>query len=284
MTYANPDALVTTDWLAEHLNDPDIRVVDGSSFLPNVPRDAQEEYAQKHIPGAVLIDIEEVSDHSSDLPHMLPTPDAFAAKVGALGIGSDNMVVVYDSQGVRTSPRVWWMFRVFGHDNVTVLDGGLPKWEAENRPVADGVESPAPQTFTASLRPGLVRSFEQVAAAVDSSAEQVIDARPAGRFAGTDAEPRPGIPSGHMPGSSSMPVGTVVDAASGTVLPAAAIQANFDAAGVNMGGPIITSCGSGVAACTTSLGLYLLGHKESAVYDGSWSDWGSRDETPKNTL
>jgi thiosulfate/3-mercaptopyruvate sulfurtransferase len=284
MTYANPDALVTTDWLAEHLNDPDIRVVDGSSFLPNVPRDAQEEYAQKHIPGAVLIDIEEVSDHSSDLPHMLPTPDAFAAKVGALGIGSDNMVVVYDSQGVRTSPRVWWMFRVFGHDNVTVLDGGLPKWEAENRPVADGVESPAPQTFTASLRPGLVRSFEQVAVAVDNSAEQVIDARPAGRFAGTDAEPRPGIPSGHMPGSSSMPVGTVVDAASGTVLPAAAIQANFDAAGVNMGGPIITSCGSGVAACTTSLGLYLLGHKESAVYDGSWSDWGSRDETPKNTL
>lgn len=284
MTYVNPDVLVTTDWLAEHLNDPNICVVDGSSFLPNVPRDAQEEYAQKHIPGAVLIDIEEVSDHSSDLPHMLPTPDQFAAKVGALGIGSDNKVVVYDSQGVRTSPRVWWMFRVFGHDNVAVLDGGLPKWEAENRPVANGTESPAPQTFAANFRPELVRSFDQVASAVDSSAEQIIDARPAGRFAGTDAEPRPGIPSGHMPGASSMPVGTVVDAASGTVLPAAAIQANFDAAGVNMGEPIITSCGSGVAACTTSLGLYLLGHKESAVYDGSWSDWGSRDETPKNTL
>ncbi len=284
MTYVNPDVLVTTDWLAEHLNDPNICVVDGSSFLPNVPRDAQEEYAQKHIPGAVLIDIEEVSDHSSDLPHMLPTPDQFAAKVGALGIGSDNKVVVYDSQGVRTSPRVWWMFRVFGHDNVAVLDGGLPKWEAENRPVANGTESPAPQTFAANFRPELVRSFDQVASAVDSSAEQIIDARPAGRFAGTDAEPRPGIPSGHMPGASSMPVGTVVDAASGTVLPAAAIQANFDAAGVNMGKPIITSCGSGVAACTTSLGLYLLGHKESAVYDGSWSDWGSRDETPKNTL
>lgn len=284
MTYVNPEVLVTTDWLAEHLNDPNIRVVDGSSFLPNVPRDAQEEYAQKHIPGAVLIDIEEVSDHSSDLPHMLPTPDQFAAKVGALGIGSDNKIVVYDSQGVRTSPRVWWMFRVFGHDNVAVLDGGLPKWEAENRPVANGTASPAPQTFAANFRPELVRSFDQVASAVDSSAEQIIDARPAGRFAGTDAEPRPGIPSGHMPGASSMPVETVVDAASGTVLPAATIQANFDAAGVNMGEPIITSCGSGVAACTTSLGLYLLGHKESAVYDGSWSDWGSRDETPKNTL
>lgn len=284
MTYTNPDALVTTDWLAEHLNDPNIRVVDGSSFLPNVPRNAQEEYAQKHIPGAVLIDIEEVSDHSSDLPHMLPTPDDFAAKVGALGIGSDNLVVVYDSQGVRTSPRVWWMFRVFGHDNVTVLDGGLPKWEAENRPLADGAESPAAQKFSARFRPELVRSFDQVASAVDSRAEQIIDARPAGRFAGTDAEPRPGIPSGHMPGASSMPIETVVDAESGTVLPAAAIKANFDAAGIRMGEPIITSCGSGVAACTTSLGLYLLGHKESAVYDGSWSDWGSREDTPKNTL
>lgn len=284
MTYVNPDALVTTDWLAEHLNDPNIRVVDGSSFLPNVPRNAQEEFAQKHIPGAVLIDIEEVSDHSSDLPHMLPTPDDFAAKVGALGIGSDNRVVVYDSQGVRTSPRVWWMFRVFGHDDVTVLDGGLPKWEAENRPVADGAESPTAQTFTARFRPELVRSFEQVASAVDSGVEQIVDARPAGRFAGTDAEPRPGIPSGHMPGASSMPVETVVDAASGTVLPAASIKANFDAAGVTMGEPIITTCGSGVAACTTSLGLYLLGHEGSAVYDGSWSDWGSREDTPKSTL
>ncbi len=284
MTYENPDALVSTDWLAEHLNDPDIRVVDGSSFLPNVPRNAQEEYAEKHIPGAVLIDIEEVCDHSSDLPHMLPTPDDFASKVGALGIGNDHKIVVYDSQGVRTSPRVWWMFRVFGHDNVAVLDGGLPKWEAENRPLADGTESPAAASFTAIFRPELVRAFDQVASAVESGAEQIIDARPAGRFAGADAEPRPGIPSGHMPGSCSMPVETVVDAKSGTVLPAAAIKANFDAIGVDMDAPIITTCGSGVAACTTSLGLYLLGHKKSAVYDGSWSDWGSRDDTPKNTL
>ena len=216
---------------------------------------------------------------------MLPTPDDFAAKVGALGIGSDHKVIVYDSQGVRTSPRVWWMFRVFGHEDVAVLDGGLPKWEAENRPLAEGVESPSLASFTASFRSHLVRGFDQMVGAVSTGKEQIIDARPAGRFAGTDAEPRPGIPSGHMPGSCSMPVETVVDADERHGTARCVYQGELRRHRRRYGcAPIITTCGSGVAACTTSLGLYLLGHTESAVYDGSWSDWGSREDTPKSTL
>ncbi len=281
MSYKNPDALVTTAWLAEHLNDPGIRIVDGSSFLPNVPRDAHAEYLAKHIPGAVLVDIEECCDRTSSLPHMLPKAEDFAAMMGARGIANAHKVVVYDSQGVRTSPRIWWMFRVFGHDNVVVLDGGLPKWEAEGKPLASGEETPAPATFKASFRPEMVRSIEQMIANLQSHAELVIDARPAGRFAGSAPEPRPGIPSGHMPGSVSMPVELVVDNATGCVLPAEAIAANFEKIGVAVGKPAVTTCGSGVAACTTALGLFLLGQKDVPVYDGSWSEWGARADTAK---
>ncbi len=283
MPYKNPDALVTTAWLAEHLNDPAIRIVDGSSFLPNVPRDAHAEYLAKHIPGAVLVDIEEVCDRASPLPHMLPKAEDFAAMMSARGISNANKVVVYDSQGVRTSPRIWWMFRVFGHDNVAVLDGGLPKWEAEGRPLASGDAKPQPATFKAAFRPALVRNVSQMLANQEKPAELVIDARPAGRFAGTAPEPRPGIPSGHMPGSVNMPVELVVDNATGSVLPAEAIAANFDKLGVTLGKPVVTTCGSGVAACTISLGLFLLGQKDAPVYDGSWSEWGARADTAKRT-
>ena len=284
MAYANADALVDTDWLAEHLNDPTIRIVDGSSFLPNVPRDAHAEYVEKRIPGAVLVDIEQVCDPNSDLPHMLPSPEDFAAKIGALGIGNDHRVIVYDSQGVRTSPRVWWMFRVFGHDSVSVLDGGLPKWEAEGRPTASGEESPAPASFEAQFRPELVRNLDQMMAISNTPAAQVIDARPAGRFAGTDTEPRPGIPSGHMPGSVNMPVDLLVDPKAGTVLPEDMIRASFDAVDVDTDRQIVTTCGSGVAACTVTLALHLLGKGDAPVYDGSWSEWGAREDTPKKTL
>lgn len=283
MAFKNPEALVTTAWLAEHLNDPGIRIVDGSSFLPNVPRDAHAEYLAKHIPGAVLVDIEECCDKASSLPHMLPDAAHFAAMMGDRGISNDHKVVVYDSQGVRTSPRIWWMFRVFGHDNVVVLDGGLPKWEAEGKPLASGEEKPAPATFKASFQPEMVRSVEQMIANQKSHAELVIDARPAGRFAGNAPEPRPGIPSGHMPGSVSMPVELVVDNATGCVLPADTVAANFEKIGVALDKPAVTTCGSGVAACTTALGLFLLGQKDVPVYDGSWSEWGARSDTEKRT-
>lgn len=281
MAFKNPEALVTTDWLAANLDNPGIRIVDGSSFLPNVPRDAHEEYLEKHIPGAVLVDIEECCDTASGLPHMLPDAAKFEAMMGARGIANEHRVVVYDSQGVRTAPRVWWMFRVFGHDNVVVLDGGLPKWEAEGRPLASGEEKPAAATFKATFRPDLVRNVDQMIANQTSRSELVVDARPAGRFAGTADEPRPGIPSGHMPGSVSMPVELVVDAQTGCVLPADTVAANFEKIGVDVGKPVVTTCGSGVAACTTALGLFLLGQKDVPVYDGSWSEWGARRDTEK---
>lgn len=283
MAFKNPDALVTTGWLAGRLNDPGIRIVDGSSFLPNVPRNAHEEYRAKHIPGAVLVDIEEVCDTSSSLPHMLPGADAFGAMMGARGIGNEHKVVVYDSQGVRTSPRIWWMFRVFGHDDVAVLDGGLPKWEAEGRPVESGEKKPAPARFKADFRPQLVRDVGQMIANQKSRASLVVDARPAGRFAGAAAEPRAGIPSGHMPGSVNMPVELVVDMKTGCVLPPGTVAANFDRLGIPGGKPVVTTCGSGVAACTISLGLFLLGQADAPVYDGSWSEWGARSDTEKRT-
>jgi thiosulfate/3-mercaptopyruvate sulfurtransferase len=281
MAFKNPEALVTTEWLAANLDNPGIRVVDGSSFLPNVPRDAHAEYVARHIPGAVLVDIEECCDTASDLPHMLPSAATFGALMGARGISNDHKVVVYDSQGVRTSPRIWWMFRAFGHDDVVILDGGLPKWEAEGRPLAAGEQTASAATFKASFRPAMVRSVEQMIANQESRGELVIDARPAGRFAGTADEPRPGIPSGHMPGSVNMPVELVVDNATGCVLPAATVAANFEKIGVAVGKPVVTTCGSGVAACTTALGLFLLGQKAVPVYDGSWSEWGARSDTEK---
>jgi thiosulfate/3-mercaptopyruvate sulfurtransferase len=283
MTYTNPDALVATEWLAAHLDDPSVRIVDGTSYLPNVPRDARKEYEEKHIPGAVFVDIDEVSDHSSPLPHMLPRPEAFAAKAGALGIAGDQKIVVYDSHGVRTAPRVWWTFRAFGHEDIAILDGGLPKWEAEGRPVASGAESPASEEYAASFQPGLVRDLRQMLANQKSREAQVIDARPAGRFHGTDPEPREGLPSGHIPGSVSMPVEMLVDDRSGTVLPADQIEANFDALGIDADKPVITSCGSGVAACVVSLGQYLLGRGNAPVYDGSWTEWAGRPDAEIET-
>ncbi|HEX7006635.1 MAG TPA: 3-mercaptopyruvate sulfurtransferase [Alphaproteobacteria bacterium] len=280
MSYANPDALVSTEWLADHLAAPDVRIVDGSWYLPAQQRDAKAEFAEGHIPGAVFFDIDEIADTGNPLPHMLPSPEKFAARVRKLGLGDGCRIVVYDGAGLFSAARVWWMFRVFGHDDVAVLDGGLPKWRREGRPVEATPPAPGDRHFTARVNTLLVRDLDQMKANLASAREQVLDARPAGRFAGTDPEPRPGLRSGHIPGSRNLPFNRLVDPETGTVLPADALRRLFVDAGIDLARPIVTTCGSGVSAAALALGLYLIGHRDVAVYDGSWSEWGGRTDTP----
>jgi thiosulfate/3-mercaptopyruvate sulfurtransferase len=281
--YVHGDALVSTEWLAAHLNDPHVRVLDASYHLPHLKRDARAEYAAAHIPGAIFFDVDGISDHSSSLPHMLPKEANFAAAVGALGIGNDDFVVAYDSYGLMSAARAWWMLRAFGHDRVAVLDGGLPKWRREGRPVDDRAVTPQPKSFAARFRPELVRSKDAVLANLKSHAAQVLDARSAGRFRGTDPEPRAGLRGGRIPGSCNLPYNLLVDKESLTVLPAPVLEAKFSEAGIDPAKPVITSCGSGVTACVLALGLYLIGAEKVAVYDGSWSEWGLPGETPVET-
>jgi thiosulfate/3-mercaptopyruvate sulfurtransferase len=274
-------ALVSTEWLGGHLRDPDLKVVDGTYFLPNVPRDARAEFEQRHIPGAVWFDIEDIKDPANPLPHMLPSPAEFARKVGALGLGDGDRIVAYDVHGLMSAARVWWMFRVFGHDAVAVLDGGLPKWLREGRPTDSGPAQPRPASFTPRFRPQLVRDLAELRDELRRGG-QVADARSAARFTGAEPEIRPGLKSGHMPGAKNLPFGALLRS-DGTFLPPADIIAKFRAAGVDPGRPVTTTCGSGVTACILGLGLYLTGKDDAAVYDGSWSEWGGRDDTPVAT-
>jgi thiosulfate/3-mercaptopyruvate sulfurtransferase len=274
MPYAHPESLVSTEWLAAHIDAPNLRVFDASFTLPNVKPTAQEEYARRHIPGAVFFDIDAISDHGNPLPHMLPSPDDFARMAGALGIGNDRQVILYDMSGFGSAPRAWWMLRTFGHDNVAILDGGLPKWLAEGRAVTTYVPRPKPVAFTPRFDGSRVRSKAQILANLDEKREQVLDARSAGRFAGTTPEPRPGLRGGHIPGSISLPYDTLGDAKTRRYLPAEQIEERFRTAGVERGKPIVTSCGSGVTACALTFALHLVGWGKAAVYDGSWSEWG----------
>jgi thiosulfate/3-mercaptopyruvate sulfurtransferase len=279
------DALVTTDWLAARLGDPNIRVVDATWYLPTANRLGRTDYDARRIPGAVFWDIGAIADPTTKLPHMLPDGAAFERHMAELGIGDQTHVVVYDGVGMMTAARVWWTLRHFGHDAVSVLDGGLIKWMAEGRPVDAKLAAPPPKgtRFTARPRPELVRSLEAVRANIATEAEQVLDARSAGRFLGVDPEPRPNSRSGHIPGSLSLPYTELIDPTSKTLLPVAQLARKFDDAGIDPKKPVVTSCGSGVTACVLALGLHLLGRDRVAVYDGSWSEWGTRQDTPIET-
>ena len=270
--------LKSTEWLADNLGKPNIVVVDGSTYLPTHGRDARAEYLAAHIPGAVFFDINAVADHSTDLPHMMPGPTQFGAAVSALGISETDTIVVYDGLGLFSAARVWWTFRTFGAKNVFILDGGMPAWKAEGRPTEAGEVKREAREFKAEMDTGAVAIVDDVQMALASGSAQVVDARSAGRFAGTEPEPRKGLRSGHMPGARNVPYTDIVE--NGRLASRDKIAAAFAKAGVDTEKPVITSCGSGVTAVVLALGLDALGAKPARIYDGSWTEWGGRPDLP----
>ncbi len=280
MPYANPDALVETDWLADNLDA--VKVLDGSWYLPAQKRDPVAEYHAGHIPGAQFFHIDEIADPNTDLPHMLPSTEDFGKAIGAMGITNSDRIVVYDGIGLQSAARVWWEFRAFRHYDVAVLNGGLPKWKAEGRPLETTVPQPERATFGAKLDSGAVRTIDQLLANIEEGTEQVLDVRPAGRFNATEPEPRPGMRGGHIPGAKNL-VYTGILNEDRTLKSADEIAAALEAAGIDKSGPIVTSCGSGITASAMALGLHLIGHDQWAVYDGSWTEWGGRTDTPIET-
>ena len=273
--------LVSTDWLAEHLASPDIIIVDGTYYLPNEQRDAKAEYLQGHLPGALFFDIDDISDDASDMPHMLPSPAKFSSRMRKMGIGDGKRVIAYDARGMFSAARVWWTFRAMGHEDVAVLDGGLPKWTKEGRPLEDGAHNVQERHFTARKDASMVRDLDDIAAIVGGKGDgqQIVDARAAPRFRGEAPEPRAGLRSGHMPGAFNVPFPMVLNA-DGTFKTPQEIRHVFEQAGVDFDAPIVTSCGSGVTAAVLSLALAIAGHNDNALYDGSWAEWGLEGPQP----
>jgi thiosulfate/3-mercaptopyruvate sulfurtransferase len=282
-SFTNPDALVSTEWLAQHLDAPDVRVVDATFFLPNEGRNALEEYEEEHIPGAVFFDIDEIAEPETELPHMLPSTKRFDELVGALGIHNDDQLVVYDRRGMMSAPRVWWTFKAMGHGPVAVLDGGLEKWRREQRPLESGTVERKPRRYTARLDAKKVRDINDIRTNLDSQSEQVLDARAADRFAAEAPELWPGRRRGHIPGSLNLPWNDLVDSESGTFKPLPELRNKFAKAGVDPERPVVTTCGSGITAAVLSFGLHLAGQEKTALYDASWSEWGLPGDTPVET-
>ncbi|MBS9720299.1 3-mercaptopyruvate sulfurtransferase [Tianweitania sp. BSSL-BM11] len=269
---------VTPDWLQDNLKTPGVTIVDGSWYLPAQDRDPKAEYEAGHIPGAVFFDHEQVVSPDSDLPHTLPSPEEFARIVGTAGITADDTIIVYDGPGLFTAPRVWWMFRTYGAKDVRILEGGIDGWKTAGRPLTADLTKIAPAVFKVDAHPERIASFEDMMRIVETGERQIADARPAGRFTGNDPEPREGMRSGHMPGARSLPALSL--SRDGKLLPADELKAKVESAGIDLQKPVVTSCGSGITAAVLSLALESLGHKDLKLYDGSWSEWGGRSDTP----
>lgn len=282
MAQDDPETLVSTDWLAAHLADPDLRVLDGTWVMPEEGRDARAEYSRAHIPGARFFDIDDIADSRSDLPHMAPPVEKFMSRLRSLGVGDGHQVVVYDSHGLFSAARVWWLFRLMGKDGVAVLDGGLPKWVAEGRPTEDLAPVVRDRHMTARLQNHLVKDVTQVSAAAKLGDHEILDARSPGRFRGAEPEPRPGLRSGHVPGARNVPYRDLL-APDGTMKAPDALRQVLAAAGVDLSKPAITTCGSGVTAAIINLALERIGKTDHALYDGSWAEWGAYPTVPVAT-
>lgn len=279
MAVDDPKTLVSTAWLAAHLQDPDLRVLDASWYLPTMRRDARTEYETAHIPGARFFDIDDVSDQRSDLPHMVPSVEKFMSRMRAMGVGDGHQVVVYDGAGLFSAARVWWLFKLMGHTDVAVLDGGFPKWKAEGHPIDDMPPIIRDRHMMVRRQNHMVKDVTQVAAASKLGDHEIIDARSPGRFSGDEPEPRKGLRSGHIPGSKNVYFHSLLNQ-DGTLKTPHEMRAVFDAAGVNLSKPAITSCGSGVTAAVLNLALTLIGKTDHALYDGSWAEWGQFPTVP----
>jgi thiosulfate/3-mercaptopyruvate sulfurtransferase len=275
--------IVSTEWLEAHLGSPDIAILDASWHLPTANRDAKKEFLEVHIPGAQFFDVDELSDSSSPLPHMLPSSEKFASRMRKMGIGDGKRVIAYDTAGLFSAARCWWMFKQFGHDDVAVLDGGLKKWFAEGRTTEDGpAKKPQERHFTARARPSMVRNMKEVSSALATGSAQLADARSATRFRGEEPEPRPGVRAGHMPGAKNVHYASLLNP-NGTLKSPDAIADVFRSAGIDLAKPVITTCGSGITAAILTLGLALTGARDHALYDGSWTEWGGTPDAPVET-